>query len=112
MRSKSPGERSPRVLAWQSHFYRDPKRFQSRRRHAHAPHAVQTARHEPQIGDLARDRTVFFVELDLGHPLPDFGQPPMLRSALPRRPCSVRVETQGARVRDNPNAERLRRRGQ
>ena len=55
------------MFAWQALPNRGPEGFQSRRRRAHAPRAVQTARHEPRLGDLARDRTVLLVELNLGH---------------------------------------------
>ena len=70
-----------------------PEGFQPRRRHAHAPHAVQAARHEPRLGDLARDCAVLLVELNLGHPLLDLGQPCVLRSALRRRPRMRVCET-------------------
>ena len=63
----------------------------------------------PRLGDLTCDRTVLLVELNLGHPLLDFGQPYVLRSALPRRPGSISVNAQDASVRDDPHAERLRR---
>ena len=101
MHSEPPGERSSRVFAWQAPSNRGPEGFQSRRRHAHAPHAVQTDRQEPRFGDLARDRTVLLVELNRGHYLLDFGQPSVLCSALPRCPRSVRINAQDARVRDN-----------
>ena len=61
---------------------------------------MQASRHEACLGDLASDRPVFLAELNLGHFLLDFGQPPILRSALPRRPQSVRVDAQDACVRD------------
>ena len=63
---------------------------------------MQPARHETRLGY----RPILPVELDLGHPLLEFGQPPILRSALPDRPCSVRVDAQDARVRDDPHAFR------
>ena len=103
MRGQSPGERPSRMFAWQASSNRGPEGLQPRRRHAHAPHAVQAARHEPRLGDLARDRAILLVEIDFGHPLFGFGQPRVLRSALPRRPSSVRVDAQDARVRDDPH---------
>ena len=104
-----PRERPPGVLAWQAPSNRSPEGFQSRRRHAHRPYAVQTALREPRFGDLARDRPLRPIELDFGHPLLDFGLPSVLRSALRRRPCSVRIGAQDARMQDHPHAERLRR---
>ena len=112
MPSEPPVDGTSGVLAWQAPSNRSPEGFQSRQRHAHTPYAVQTARRKPRFGALARDRPILLVELDFGHPLLDFGQPFVLLSALPRRPCSVRINAQGARVRDNPHTERLRRRGQ
>ena len=106
------GKGSSCVLAWQAPSDGSPEGFQFRRRHAHSLYAVQTARRLPRFGDLARDGPVLLVELDVGHPLLGFGQPSVLRSTLPRCPCSVRISAQDTRVRDNPLAERLRRRGQ
>ena len=101
---QSPRERTTGVFAWQAPSNRCPEDLHSCWRHAHVPHTVQPARHETRLGYLARDRPKLLVELDLEHPLLDFGQPPILRSALPRRPCSVRVDAQDARVRDDPHA--------
>ena len=65
----------------------------------------------PRLGDLTRNRTVFLVDLDLGHPLPDFGQNRILRPAPPHGSSSKSVDAQDASVRDDPpHAERLRRR--
>ena len=74
-------------------------------RHAHASHAVQPARHETRLGNLARDHPILPAELDFGHPLCDFGQPSVLHLALSRCSFPVSVDAQDACVRDVPYAD-------
>ena len=105
MYRQPPGEGTSRVLSRQASSNRGPESFQPRWRHAHASHTVQGTRHEPCFGDLTCHRPVFLVELNLGHPLLDFGQPRVLRSALPRSPRLIGVNAQDASVRDNRHAK-------